>query len=186
MALCHAPLRSDVQLLPGVQMAAELITGAAFQACCIPAARIIGGHRNDSPSVNDTATTVTTSQPGVGGTLQVVMFGLRKASATRVKQATMEFVVWVLQQASERSIAAMAPLAFRAVMSLLQAQDPHDASGQQLRGFLYQAAGQLAQVRPHCLPCCHAYFRASTSNSCCRRVGCWTHGAMERCACMPV
>ena len=79
---------------------------------------------------------------------QVIMFGLRKNGAVRIKQATMEFVVWVLKHASDASMAAMAPLAFRGIMHLLQSMDPHDnGSGSlQLRGFLYQATGQLAEV----------------------------------------
>jgi Proteasome stabiliser len=83
--------------------------------------------------------------------LQVIMFGLRKNGAVRIKQATMEFVVWVLKHASDKQMAAMAPLAFRGIIHLLQSMDPNDAgSGAlQLRGFLYQATGQLAEVRCH-------------------------------------
>lgn len=84
--------------------------------------------------------------------VQVIMFGLREQSPARIKQGTMEFVVWVLRHASDDSMAAMAPLAFRAVIDLMGSMDPYDsASGSvQLREYLYQASGQLAQVlTPH-------------------------------------
>jgi Proteasome stabiliser len=41
--------------------------------------------------------------------VQVIVFGLRKNSTMRIKQTTMEFVVWVLKHASDEQMAAMTP-----------------------------------------------------------------------------
>jgi hypothetical protein len=81
--------------------------------------------------------------------VQVIMLGLRKSAALRIKQATMDFVVWVFKQATEQQIAAMAPLAYKGIIQMLQTIDPTEtgAGSLALRGFLYQAVGQLAEVR---------------------------------------
>ena len=49
-----------------------------------------------------------------------MVLGLRKAVVLRVKQATMDFVVWVLQHANDSQMAAMAPIAYKGIMSTLQ------------------------------------------------------------------
>lgn len=81
--------------------------------------------------------------------MQVMVLGLRKSVALRVKQATMDFVVWVFKHATDAQMAAMAPIAFKGIISTLQGMDPGDGSSgaPTLRGFLYQAVGQLAEVR---------------------------------------
>ena len=81
--------------------------------------------------------------------LQVIKFGLRDTGAVRIKQATMEFVVWTFQQAGDSQMQEMAQDAFAGIMHLLKNSNAgdHGAGATQLRGFLYQAMGQLAEVR---------------------------------------
>jgi hypothetical protein len=79
--------------------------------------------------------------------LQVIVSGLRPQSAPQIKQATMEFAVWAFQQASDRQMAVMAPLAFRGIMRMLEKMVLVEGrASQTLRGFLYEGAGLLAEV----------------------------------------
>ena len=70
----------------------------------------------------------------------------------QVQQAACEYVVWVLQHASEATMAALAGPALHGTVAALQ-KLPGGATSAHLplRGFLYQAVGQLAQV--YCMLC---------------------------------
>lgn len=84
----------------------------------------------------------------------MIVAGLRAQSAPQIKQATMEFAVWAFQQAKDNQMKVMAPLAFRGMMRMLEKMPPNEGRGsEQLRGFLYEAAGLLAEVCVACVPC---------------------------------
>ena len=81
-------------------------------------------------------------------TVQVIAAGLYGRNATlRNKQAVMEFAVWVLRHARDKQLAVMAPLVFQGVLNLLSTLEvSENPQVLMLRGFLYQAIGQLSQV----------------------------------------
>lgn len=90
--------------------------------------------------------------------LQAIIAGLERTRVASVKLAACEFVVWVLRHADDGAMAAMAKPAYDRVIASLSMMYPSDSGpAMQLRGFLYQAVGELAQVRASCPP----WFRAS-------------------------
>ncbi|KAG6544513.1 hypothetical protein Mapa_014151 [Marchantia paleacea] len=72
-------------------------------------------------------------------------------STTRLKQAGMEFSVWIFKHAVDRQLKVMAPLILTGVIKLLTGSHPSeaDSASKQMRAFCYQAIGQLAQRAPH-------------------------------------
>lgn len=77
------------------------------------------------------------------------MAGLERSRIASINLAACEFVVWVLKHADDDAMAAMAKPAFDRVIGSLSMMDPSDSGpAMQLRGFLYQAVGELAQVCP--------------------------------------
>eukprot|EP00892_Ulva_mutabilis_P001254 jgi/Ulvmu1/11129/UM071_0012.1 len=82
-------------------------------------------------------------------TLEAIIAGLERTRVASVKLATCEFVVWVLRHADDAAMASMAKPAFDRVIGSLSMMDPSDSGpSMQLRGFLYQAVGELAQRAP--------------------------------------
>lgn len=85
-------------------------------------------------------------------TLKVVFDSVYGEGTTmRLKQAGMEFAVWVFKHATEEQLKPMAPVILAGLLKSLQesdADDP-DKAVQQLRAFTFQAIGQLAQRAPH-------------------------------------
>lgn len=77
----------------------------------------------------------------------MIVSGLERTRVASIKLAACEFVVWVLKHADDGAMAAMAKPAFERVIGSLSMMDPSDSGpAMQLRGFLYQAVGELAQV----------------------------------------
>lgn len=72
-------------------------------------------------------------------------------SYPRLKQAGMEFSVWVFKHAVNEQIKHMAPIILSGILKLLDKQVPGEADSfsKQLRTFAYQAIGQLGQRVPH-------------------------------------
>ncbi|CAM6029521.1 unnamed protein product [Sphagnum balticum] len=85
-------------------------------------------------------------------TLQCVFDCIYGAGTTvRLKQAGMEFAVWIFKHASDEQLKPMAPIILASLIKLLDGSDINDpdASSRQVRAFTYQAIGQLAQRAPH-------------------------------------
>ncbi|CAM6051034.1 unnamed protein product [Sphagnum compactum] len=85
-------------------------------------------------------------------TLQCVFDCIYGAGTTvRLKQAGMEFAVWIFKHASDEQLKPMAPIILASLIKLLDGSDVNDpdASSRQVRAFTYQAIGQLAQRAPH-------------------------------------
>ncbi|CAM6125657.1 unnamed protein product [Calypogeia fissa] len=83
-------------------------------------------------------------------TLQCVFDCISGAGTTsRLKQAGMEFSVWIFKHAEDRQLKVMAPIMLTSVIKLLTDPSESDASSKQQRAFCYQAIGQLAQRAPH-------------------------------------
>lgn len=80
---------------------------------------------------------------------QVIASGLYGKTATlRVKQSAMEFAVWVFKHATDAQLKPMAPIVFKGLLHMLTTLEISEQSQvMMLRGFLYQAVGQLAVVR---------------------------------------
>ena len=87
--------------------------------------------------------------------MQVIDAGISRW-LPQVQQAACEYVVWVLQHASAPTMAALAgPALHGTVAALHKLPSGPSAAHLPLRGFLYQAVGQLAQVRSAlCAACC--------------------------------
>ncbi|CAK9863286.1 unnamed protein product, partial [Sphagnum jensenii] len=85
-------------------------------------------------------------------TLQCVFDCIYGTGTTvRLKQAGMEFAVWIFKHASDEQLKPMAPIILASLIKLLDGSDVNDpdASSRQVRAFTYQAIGQLAQRAPH-------------------------------------
>ncbi|KAL2611894.1 hypothetical protein R1flu_023586 [Riccia fluitans] len=72
-------------------------------------------------------------------------------STTRLKQAGMEFSVWIFKHAVDRQLKVMAPLILSGVIKLLTGSSPVKEMllPNRCELFCYQAIGQLAQRAPH-------------------------------------
>ncbi|KAJ7569419.1 hypothetical protein O6H91_01G077400 [Diphasiastrum complanatum] len=84
-------------------------------------------------------------------TLQCVFDCLQgKGTTTRLKQAGMEFTVWIFKHASNEQLQVMAPIMLNNLLKLLDSQEGSetDAHLLPLRTFTFQAIGQLAQRVP--------------------------------------
>eukprot|EP00873_Tetraselmis_striata_P043262 jgi/Tetstr1/463526/TSEL_008405.t1 len=81
------------------------------------------------------------------GTLKVIFSSVGGDSSTqRLKNAGMEFAVWVFKHAKDEQLKPVAPGILRALLAQLdEVQGQQDAQSSMLRGFTYQAIGQLAQ-----------------------------------------
>lgn len=83
------------------------------------------------------------------GALQVLEASLEPGQPLRLRQAGMQFAVWVFQQAPARQLLPRAPAVLARLLSLLQEDaSGGDAASILLRGFAYQAIGQLAARAP--------------------------------------
>eukprot|EP00249_Psilotum_nudum_P000228 c10948_g1_i1 orf=1-408(+) len=72
-------------------------------------------------------------------------------SSSRLKQAGMEFTIWLFKHVSNEQLKLMGPLILSAIIKLLDAPVPNEAdlSSRQLRAFAYQAIGQIGQRAPY-------------------------------------
>ncbi|PSC71704.1 proteasome-associated ECM29-like protein [Micractinium conductrix] len=81
-------------------------------------------------------------------TVTVCLYG---ASTTpRLRQGGMEFAVWVFKHAAPEQLAPAAPSILDSLLTLLDDASTHgsDVTSLTLRGFTYQAIGQLSQRQP--------------------------------------
>ncbi|KAK9795879.1 hypothetical protein WJX73_005986 [Symbiochloris irregularis] len=82
-------------------------------------------------------------------TMEACQVSLQTGQPGRLRAAGMQFMVWVLQQSRDEQLLPHAQAVLSSLLSLLEeTQGSSDAASSALRGFAYQAIGQLAMRAP--------------------------------------